>query len=189
MTVVQLAEAEGLRWFWHRGRTRISHHVVSHHFIVYDQILAWQLGSRRVKVEIMRSHSAYTLDLLRCNIDHLPLVRTSYKTSPNAKEWRNWVHPSEGRIKNGLLQRVMDTGEHCSLEAIVITSLSFQIMLYHGHIFWYPYPFCYIVSFLQLISFIHLLFPFATITDLEHSFVSAEFLVDDERSKRKVGKN
>ena len=135
MTVVQLAEAEGLRWFWHRGRTRISHHVVSHHFIVYDQILAWQLGSRRVKVEIMRSHSAYTLDLLRCNIYHLPLVRTSYKTSPNAKEWRNWLHPSEGRIKNGLLQRVMDTGEHCSLEAIVITSLSFQIMLYHGHIF------------------------------------------------------
>lgn len=81
------------------------------------------------------------------------------------------------------------TRERCSLEAIVITSLSFQIMLYHGHIFWYPYPFCYIVSSLQLTSSIHLLFPFATITDLEHCFVSAEFLMDGKRSKRKVGKN
>lgn len=161
--------------------------MVSCHFIVYDQILAWQLGSKRVQVEIMRSHNAYTLDLLQCFIYHLPLVRTSYKTSPNSKEWRNWLHPSEGRINNGLLQRGMDTGEHCSLEAIVITSLSFQIMLYHGHIFWYPYPFCYIVSSLQLTSFIHLLFPFATITDLEHCFISAEFLVEDERSKMKLG--
>ena len=91
--------------------------------------------------------------------------------------------------KGAWTQGDMDTGERCSLEAIVITSLSFQIMLYHRHIFWYPYPFCYIVSSLQLTSFVRLLFPFATITDLEHCFVSAEFLMDDERSKRKVGKN
>lgn len=119
---------------------------------------------------------------------HIPssLGQDKLQNQPKLKGVAKLTPSFWGEDQQWPITRGMDTGERCSLEAIVITSLSFQIMLYHGHIL-VPISLLLYCEFLAAPSFIHLLFPFTT-SDCEHCFVSAEFLMDDERSKRKVGK-